>query len=71
MDVPERYAEIEREINDITEELNELARYARLNYTGIIKIIKKHDRYKKIIYIYFSYFQIHISYSESNLLNLL
>jgi len=44
MNVPERYAEVEREINDITEELNELAKYARLNYTGIIKIVKKHDR---------------------------
>ncbi|PKY27279.1 SPX-domain-containing protein [Rhizophagus irregularis] len=44
MNVPDRYAEVEREINDITEELNELAKYARLNYTGIMKIIKKHDR---------------------------
>ncbi|RHZ47133.1 hypothetical protein Glove_590g17 [Diversispora epigaea] len=38
------YSDIERQINSITEELNELAKYARLNYTGIIKIIKKHDR---------------------------
>ncbi|RIA93067.1 VTC domain-containing protein [Glomus cerebriforme] len=44
MNIPDKYAEVEREINDITEELNELARYARLNYTGIMKIIKKHDR---------------------------
>ena len=44
MNVPDRYAEVEREINAITEELNELAKYARLNYTGIIKIVKKHDR---------------------------
>ncbi|CAG8489123.1 9098_t:CDS:2 [Funneliformis mosseae] len=44
MNVPNRYAEVERGINDITEELNELAKYARLNYTGIIKIVKKHDR---------------------------
>ncbi|CAG8460579.1 8035_t:CDS:2 [Diversispora eburnea] len=38
------YSDIKRQINSITEELNELAKYARLNYTGIIKIIKKHDR---------------------------
>ncbi|CAI2163857.1 10961_t:CDS:2 [Funneliformis geosporum] len=44
MNVPNKYAEVEREINDITEVLNELAKYARLNYTGIIKIVKKHDR---------------------------
>nr|CAG8433915.1 7406_t:CDS:2 [Entrophospora candida]CAG8436361.1 5586_t:CDS:2 [Entrophospora candida] len=44
MNIPDRYAEVEREINFITEELNELAKYARLNYTGIIKIVKKHDR---------------------------
>ncbi|KAG9299482.1 hypothetical protein G9A89_009435 [Geosiphon pyriformis] len=44
INVPDIYAEVESEINSITEELNELAKYARLNYTGIIKIVKKHDR---------------------------
>ncbi|CAG8737610.1 6635_t:CDS:2, partial [Acaulospora morrowiae] len=44
LNVPERYADIERQINQITEEVNELAKYARLNYTGIVKIVKKHDR---------------------------
>ncbi|CAG8502957.1 5740_t:CDS:2 [Dentiscutata erythropus] len=43
----ERYMEVERQINDITEELNELAKYKRLNYTGIMKIIKKHNRRTK------------------------
>ncbi|CAG8739547.1 34268_t:CDS:2 [Gigaspora margarita] len=43
----ERYTEIERQINAITEELNELAKYKRLNYTGIMKIIKKHNRRTK------------------------
>ncbi|CAG8553553.1 4582_t:CDS:2 [Ambispora gerdemannii] len=49
MNVPDRYAEVENEINAITEELNELAKYARLNYTGIIKIVKKHDRRTRYI----------------------
>jgi len=43
----ERYTDIERQINAITKELNELAKYKRLNYTGIMKIIKKHNRRTK------------------------
>ncbi|CAG8539334.1 14189_t:CDS:2 [Ambispora leptoticha] len=49
MNVPDIYTEVENEINAITEELNELAKYARLNYTGIIKIVKKHDRRTRYI----------------------
>ena len=32
------------ELNDITEEINELQKYSRLNFTGFLKAAKKHDR---------------------------
>lgn len=36
--------EVLRELDSITEEINELFKYSRLNYTGFLKIAKKHDR---------------------------
>ena len=36
---------VEEEIGRITTELSELAKFSRLNYTGFIKILKKHDKY--------------------------
>lgn len=33
-----------RSLDDLTEESKELERYSRLNYTGFIKIVKKHDK---------------------------
>ncbi|KAG2177501.1 hypothetical protein INT44_008012 [Umbelopsis vinacea] len=39
------YLSIQNEITDITCEVQELFWYTRLNYTGFIKIVKKHDRY--------------------------
>ncbi|KAK4698025.1 putative membrane protein, partial [Lecanoromycetidae sp. Uapishka_2] len=33
-----------KELDSITKEINELFRYSRLNYTGFLKIAKKHDR---------------------------
>ncbi|KAI9297342.1 vacuolar transporter chaperone 4 [Neoconidiobolus thromboides FSU 785] len=35
----------EDEINRVIPEVNELAKFTRLNYTGFLKIIKKHDKY--------------------------
>ncbi|KAF9190411.1 vacuolar transporter chaperone, partial [Haplosporangium sp. Z 27] len=35
----------ESEINKITQDLQDLARYQRLNYTAFLKIIKKHDKH--------------------------
>lgn len=32
------------ELDSISKEINELARYSRVNYTGFLKIAKKHDR---------------------------
>ncbi|EPZ31341.1 VTC domain-containing protein [Rozella allomycis CSF55] len=37
--------ELQKEIERITLELMELANFTRLNYTGFIKILKKHDKY--------------------------
>lgn len=36
--------EVLGELDDITKEVNELERYSRINYTGFLKIAKKHDR---------------------------
>lgn len=45
-DTPEdRYIEAEKEINHIITEVNELATFTRLNYSGFLKIVKKHDKH--------------------------
>lgn len=33
-----------RDLDELTEESKELERYSRINYTGFIKIVKKHDK---------------------------
>lgn len=40
----QRVREIEVELDSITNELREIKRYSSLNYTGFLKIVKKHDR---------------------------
>lgn len=35
---------IQEIINAIADDINQLARYSRVNYTGFLKIVKKHDR---------------------------
>ncbi|CAK7263277.1 Phosphate metabolism transcription protein [Sporothrix epigloea] len=40
----QRVQEIEAELDRITNEVRELKRYSILNYTGFLKIVKKHDR---------------------------
>lgn len=40
----EKFKEIEDELENITNETNELKKYSTLNYTGFLKIAKKHDR---------------------------
>lgn len=36
--------QILKELDGITEEINELEKYSRINYTGFLKAAKKHDR---------------------------
>ena len=35
---------ISKELDSITREMNELEKYSRINYTGFLKAVKKHDR---------------------------
>lgn len=42
--------ELEAELDGITNELNELKRYSNMNYTGFLKIVKKHDRKRGLRY---------------------
>jgi SPX domain protein involved in polyphosphate accumulation len=39
-----RIKEVEEELDSITNETKELKRYSSINYTGLLKIVKKHDR---------------------------
>ena len=39
-----RFKEIEAELDSIINETKELKRYSNINYTGFLKIVKKHDR---------------------------
>jgi len=34
---------LEEDLNEITAEVNDLAKFVQLNYTGFQKVIKKHD----------------------------
>ncbi|TPX55666.1 hypothetical protein PhCBS80983_g05146 [Powellomyces hirtus] len=40
-----RFARVEDEIRRITMEVTELSKYIRLNYSGFLKILKKHDKH--------------------------
>ncbi len=40
----QRLKDIESELDQITNEVRELKKYSNLNYTGFLKIVKKHDR---------------------------
>jgi SPX domain protein involved in polyphosphate accumulation/uncharacterized membrane protein YidH (DUF202 family) len=48
-DLPLAYQMIEDEVNQVLEEVNELARFTRLNYSGFLKIIKKHDKHTNYV----------------------
>lgn len=37
------------EINEISDRVDRLSKYARFNYTGVVKIVKKHDKRTKYI----------------------
>ncbi|KAL2138093.1 hypothetical protein VTI28DRAFT_7483 [Corynascus sepedonium] len=41
---PKRLKDLEAELDTITNEIKELQKYSNLNYTGFLKIVKKHDR---------------------------
>ncbi|KAL2126173.1 hypothetical protein VTI74DRAFT_1550 [Chaetomium olivicolor] len=40
----QRLKDLEAELDTITNEVKELQKYSNLNYTGFLKIVKKHDR---------------------------
>ena len=40
----QRLKDLEAELDGITNEVKELQKYSNLNYTGFLKIVKKHDR---------------------------
>ncbi|EGS23167.1 uncharacterized protein CTHT_0008280 [Thermochaetoides thermophila DSM 1495] len=40
----QRLRDLEAELDSITNEVKELKKYSSLNYTGFLKIVKKHDR---------------------------
>lgn len=42
-------ASIQENINWIADDINRLARYSRINYTGFLKIVKKHDRHTEYV----------------------
>lgn len=46
----QRLKDLEAELDAITNEINELKRYSNLNYTGFLKIVKKHDRKRGLRY---------------------
>ncbi|KAI3393362.1 hypothetical protein diail_4400 [Diaporthe ilicicola] len=46
----QRLKELETELDAITNEVNELKRYSNINYTGFLKIVKKHDRKRGLRY---------------------
>ena len=43
-DVAPRLRQLEKELDDITTGVKELKKYSNVNYTGFLKIVKKHDR---------------------------
>ncbi len=48
--VTTRMKELRAELDSITNELRELKRYCSINYTGFLKIVKKHDRKRGDLY---------------------
>ena len=40
----ERFKELEKELDGILDETKRLKKYSEINYTGFLKIVKKHDR---------------------------
>lgn len=40
----QRLKEVEKELDSILNEVRELKKYSNINYTGFLKIVKKHDR---------------------------
>lgn len=45
----EEMGRIQDNINNIADDINRLAKYSRINYTGFLKIVKKHDRHTKYV----------------------
>jgi SPX domain protein involved in polyphosphate accumulation len=47
---PEKLKAIQADLDNITNEVRELKKYSNLNYTGFLKIVKKHDRKRGELY---------------------
>lgn len=43
-DETQQLKDLETELDSVTNEVKELQKYSNLNYTGFLKIVKKHDR---------------------------
>ncbi|KAL0092072.1 VTC domain-containing protein [Phycomyces blakesleeanus] len=48
-DSVEEMGRIQGHINEIADDINRLSRFSRLNYTGFLKIVKKHDRHTNYV----------------------
>ncbi|KAI7906037.1 VTC domain-containing protein [Cokeromyces recurvatus] len=48
-DDTDELANIQEKINNIADDINRLEKFTRLNYTGFLKIVKKHDRYTNYV----------------------
>ncbi|KAL9090270.1 MAG: hypothetical protein Q9159_002075 [Coniocarpon cinnabarinum] len=53
--------EIRQDLDGITKEMNELEKYARINYTGFLKAAKKHDRKRGGAYRVRPFLQVRLS----------
>ncbi len=60
-DTAAKYKAIEDELEHITKETNELKKFSTLNYTGFLKIVKKHDRKRGTRYKVRPMLQINLS----------
>lgn len=49
-DTTQKIKDLEADLDGITTEINQLKRYSNLNYTGFLKIVKKHDRKRGLRY---------------------
>lgn len=49
-DASARLKELKSELDEIIKEVRELKRYSNINYTGFLKIVKKHDRKRRNLY---------------------
>ncbi|KAJ2962097.1 hypothetical protein NQZ79_g2791 [Umbelopsis isabellina] len=44
-DSAQEMTQLQEEINEIADDINRLAKFSKINYTAVIKLVKKHDRH--------------------------